>query len=202
LFGVARAEGADNVTSDSTLAVTELLVAWSKGDLEAFDRLVPIIYNELHQQAAHYMRHQGVGCTLQTTALVNEAYLRLAGMEGVAWSGRTHFFAVAAKVMRRILVDQARARASGKRGARARVVSLAAAEGKSSNDSVVDVLALDQVLERLQIVDERKSRIVELRYFSGLSIETTAEVMSLSPATIKREWILARAWLKRELVER
>lgn len=190
------------MTSDSTLAVTELLVAWSKGDLEAFDRLVPIIYNELHQQAAHYMRHQGVGCTLQTTALVNEAYLRLAGMEGVAWSGRTHFFAVAAKVMRRILVDQARARASGKRGARARVVSLAAAEGKSSNDSVVDVLALDQVLERLQIVDERKSRIVELRYFSGLSIETTAEVMSLSPATIKREWILARAWLKRELVER
>jgi RNA polymerase sigma-70 factor, ECF subfamily len=179
--------------------VTELLRAWSAGDQGAFDVLVPIVYSELKRLAERYMRRQDVGHTLHATALVHEAYLRLAGQERPDLTNRRHFFGVAGKVMRSVLVDHARGRLRGKRGAGATVVTLGAASDSAGSGQDVDVLELDEALTRLADFDPEKSRLVELRYFTGLTIEETAEVLGVSPATVKRDWVAARAWLRREL---
>jgi RNA polymerase sigma factor (TIGR02999 family) len=177
--------------------VTALLRAWSDGDSAALERLLPIVYRELHRQAERYMRAQPPGHTLQTTALVHEAYLRLAIRDHPDWNGRAHFFGVAAKAMRSILVDHARARSAAKRGGGAEPVTLANLEDTDGQE--LDVLGLDDALRRLADLDPRKGSLVELRYFAGLTIEEAADSLGISPATAKREWRLARAWLRREL---
>jgi len=179
--------------------VTELLRAWSQGDRTALDELLPLVYRELHQQAERLMRAQTPGHTLQVTGLVHEAYLRLVGQEGLPWQNRAHFFGVAGKAMRSILVDHARSRAAVKRGRGVRQLTLGAAREAARAEPAVDVLALDEALSRLAELDPGQSRLVELRYFAGLSIEEAAEVLGISPATVKRQWRLARAWLKTEL---
>ena len=184
--------------------VTPLLLAWRRGDASAGERLLPVIYAELHRQAARAMRREPQEHTLQATALVNEAYLRLVGQDRVEWHNRAHFFGVAAQLMRRILVDHARAQDAAKRGGGAQRVTFAGDEGEAhaENDEGMDVLALHEALEILAALDARQARVVELRYFSGLNIEETAEAMDISPATVKREWAIARAWLRRELRSR
>lgn len=179
--------------------VTRLLLAWRQGDASAGERLLPLIYAELHRQAARAMRREPHEHTLQPTALVNEAYLRLVGQDRVQWHNRAHFFGVAAQLMRRILVDHARGRDAAKRGGGVQRVTLAGDQGQARDDDDVDVLALHEALETLASLDARQARVVELRYFSGLNIEETAEAMDISPATVKREWAIARAWLRREL---
>jgi RNA polymerase sigma factor (TIGR02999 family) len=179
--------------------VTALLQAWSEGDQAALDRLLPAVYEELHRQAERYMRTQPPGHTLQTTALVHEAYLRLVTRKGAEWDGRAHFFGVAAKAMRSILVDHARARRAAKRGGGAEPVTLAGIEDSAGRAKDLDVLELDDALARLTDLDPRKGSLVELRYFAGLSIEEAAASLGVSPATAKREWRLARAWLQREV---
>lgn len=179
--------------------VTHLLRAWSQGDQAALDELLPLIYRDLHRQAERFMRSQSPAHTLQVTGLVHEAYFRLVGQAGVEWQSRAHFFGVAGKAMRSILVDHARARVAGKRGGGARQLTLGAADSAAGAELGVDVLALDEALSRLAALDPEQSRLVELRYFAGLSIEETAEVLDVSPATIKRRWRVTRAWLKREL---
>ena len=174
--------------------VTQLLLDWSKGDGAAFDELVPLVHSELRRLARRYMRRERAGHTLQTTALVNEAYLRLINQGQVEWQNRAHFFAIAARVMRRILVDYARTRGYSKRGGNAVHVSFDEA-AVVSPDARADIVAIDQALSDLAAVDPRKSRIVELRFFGGLNIEETAEVMSISPTTVQREWRSAKAWL-------
>jgi RNA polymerase sigma factor (TIGR02999 family) len=187
------------MTPGSTHVVTDLLQAWASGDQGAFDKLLPLLYDELRRQARRYIRAQPAGQTLQTTALVHEAYLRLVGQSAVAWKGRAHFFGVAAKAMRSILVDHARARNAAKRGGSARAMTLDDAGGLAGPQASVDVVALHEALERLAEVDSRKSQLVELRYFGGLGIDEVAAVLGVSPATVKREWTTARAWLRREL---
>jgi RNA polymerase sigma-70 factor (ECF subfamily) len=184
---------------ESTRSVTALLQAWSSGDHAALDQLLPLIYDDLRRQARRYMRAQPAGHTLQTTALVHEAYLRLVGQSAVKWTGRAHFFGVAAKAMRSILVDHARARNAAKRGSSARAITLDEGAGFAGPEPDVDVLALDEALGRLAEIDARKSRLVELRYFGGLGIDEAAAVLDVSAATVKREWTTARAWLRREL---
>ena len=181
--------------------VTQLLLAWSDGDAAAVDNLLPLLYAELHRQAERAMRREGEQHTLQATALVHEAYLRLVDQHRVQWKNRAHFFGVAAQVMRRILVDHARGRLAEKRGGGARRITLDDANVGAPDDSAgdVDVLDLHEALERLAVQDAQQARVVELRYFSGLSIEETAVALDVSPATVKREWAVARAWLKREL---
>ena len=177
--------------------VTILLQAWSGGDREALDKLTPVVYQELRRLARHYMRGERSGHTLQTTALVNEAYLRLVDLKRMSWQGRAHFFAVSAQLMRRILVDHAR-RHNLKRGAGIQHVPLedtAIVGGEHEPDFV----ALDLALRELAAVDERKAQVVELRFFGGLSVEETAEVLKVSPITVMRDWSTARAWLYREL---
>ncbi len=178
--------------------VSQLLVEWRNGDRAAFDRLMPLVYDELRQIASRYMKRERTGHTLQTAALVNEAYLRMVGQKSVDWQNRAHFFAVAASVMRHLLVDHARARGCVRRGAGAQKVSLDEAAIFSEQKSD-EVLALDEALTRLDAMDARKVKIVELRYFSGLSAEETAEVLGVSEITVKREWLKAKAWLYREL---
>jgi RNA polymerase sigma-70 factor (ECF subfamily) len=178
--------------------VTQLLVDWSSGNKEALDRLVPIVYDELRRQASRYLRRERVGHTLQTTALINEAYLKLVDQKNVHWQNRAHFFGIAAQLMRRILVDYARARKRAKRGGSDIRVSLEQAMTMSKPQDL-DIVALDEALGRLVEIDPQQSRIVELRFFSGLNVEETAEVMGISPATIKREWRIAKAWLHREI---
>ena len=180
--------------------VTALLLAWARGEQAALDDLLPLVYGELHQQAERAMRAQPVGHTLQTTALVHEAYLRLVDMQEVGWQGRAHFFGVAARAMRSVLVDHARARRAAKRGGGIAPVTLGAADGaKASDADEIDVEALDAALARLAALDPRQAQVVELRYFGGLSIEETAQVLGVSHATIEREWRTARLWLRREL---
>lgn len=182
--------------------VTQLLLAWSGGDRGAGDELLSAVYAELHKQAARAMRRESSDHTLQATALVHEAYLRLVDQRRVEWRNRAQFYGVAAQVMRRILVDHARARDAEKRGGGVSAVSLGDADAvaEQSSSEAVDVLALHDALERLAALDPDQAKVVELRYFGGLSIEETAEAMSISPATVKREWSVARAWLKRELI--
>jgi RNA polymerase sigma factor (TIGR02999 family) len=177
---------------------TALLLAWNRGDPQALDALLPLVYEELHRLAAHYMRGERGGHSLQATALVNEAYLRLIEVERVQWQGRAHFFAMAARLMRRILVDAARSRGYQKRGGGATMVSLDEAL-VVSNEPDQDLVALDQALTALALVDERKSQVVEMRFFGGLSLEETAEALHVSRDTVKRDWKMAKLWLLREL---
>ena len=189
--------------SDATSSpnVTNLLVAWGKGDQQAFDRLMPQVQQELHRIADRYMAAERPGHDLQATALINEAYLRLVDWKEIQWADRAHFFAMAANMMRRVLVDYARRRHRAKRGDDPIQVSLSEA-GHVPIPERADVLALDEALRRLEALDSRKSRIVELRFFGGLSLEETAEEVSVSVATVRRDWTLARAWLNRELKDR
>jgi RNA polymerase sigma factor (TIGR02999 family) len=178
--------------------ITSLLLAWNGGDREALDRLIPMVHDELRRLAHRYMRGERQGHPLQTTALVNEAYLRLIDSSRVQWRSRAHFFAVSSQLMRRILVDAARARRKLKRGGDVIVVPLEEADIVPGGRPM-DLLTLDIALDRLAGFDERKSRVVELRYFGGLSVEETAEVLGVSPITVMRDWDLAKAWLSREL---
>jgi RNA polymerase sigma factor (TIGR02999 family) len=178
--------------------VTQLLVDWSKGDKEALDLLIPIVYEELRRQASRYLRRERPGHTLQTTALINEAYLRLVDQRNVAWQNRAHFFGIAAQIMRRILVDHARSRKRAKRGGSDVRVSLNEATIRSAPQDL-DIVALDEALGRLTAIDPQQGSVVELRFFSGLNVEETAEVLRISPATVKREWRMAKAWLRREM---
>jgi RNA polymerase sigma factor (TIGR02999 family) len=178
--------------------VTELLQAWSQGDERALQDLIPLIYRDLRQRAHRYMGRERAGHTLQTSALINEAYLRLAGGSPVAWESRSHFFAIAARMMRRILVDHARTRRSLKRGGEARPVSLDE-EYLLAGQPTRDLVTLDDALEALSTVDARKGRVVELRFFGGLSVEETAQVLKVSPQTVLRDWKLAKVWLLREM---
>jgi len=178
--------------------VTQLLVAWSDGDQTARDELIPLVYEELHRLAHHYMKRERPGHTLQTSGLVNEAFVKLVDQRDVRWQTRAHFFGIAAQMMRRILVDHARSRQSAKRGGDLRQVSLNEAT-IVSDQRAADVVALDEALKNLAAIDQRKSQIVELRYFGGLSTEETAEVLKVSPGTVNRDWTLAKAWLRREM---
>ena len=180
--------------------VTELLRSWARGDQSALDRLVPLVHDELHRLAHRCMRREQAGHTLQTTALVDEAYLRLVDADNVRWEDRRHFFAIAATVMRRILVDFARARRAKKREA---ILLKAPVDLErlqvAAPQPDADIVALDDALQSLAVFDARGARVVELRYFGGLSIEETAEVLGVSPRTVKRDWAAARAWLMGEL---
>lgn len=178
--------------------ITDLLVAWSDGDQTALEKLLPLVEKELHRIASHYMRKEKPGHTLQATALINEAYFRLINQKNVRWQNRAHFFGIAAQLMRRILLNYARDRQRDKRGGAALQVSLSEAALMSAVKSA-ELIALDEALERLAAIDERKSRVVELRYFGGLSVEETAEVLNVSPVTVIRHWNMAKAWLAREL---
>jgi RNA polymerase sigma-70 factor, ECF subfamily len=186
----------------SSREVTQWLLAWSQGDQAALDRLIPVVHEELRRVAKHHMRKERWwgkhGLTLQTTVLVNEAYLRLIEAGNVQWQDRAHFFAIASRLMRRILVDYARSRNFIKRGGVAQRVELEEA-GVLSEQRPPDLVALDEVLSALAEVDERKSRVVELRFFGGLSVEETAEVLKVSVDTVMRDWRLAKSWLLREL---
>lgn len=186
------------MTKPSLHEVTQLLQSWSEGNQEALDKLVPLVHAELHRLARHYMSNERPGHTLQTTELVNEAYVRLIDWKNVRWQNRAHFFGVAAQIMRRILVDFARSRASAKKGGGPQYVSLSEAMTVSPERGA-DLIALDDALEILSELDSRKSRIVELRFFGGLSVEETAEVLKISARTVMRDWGLAQAWLYREL---
>jgi RNA polymerase sigma-70 factor (ECF subfamily) len=186
------------VTSSPPHEVTQLLIAWGNGDKTALDRLMPLIYDELRRLARHYMTRERPGHTLQTTALVNEAYLRLVDQKGTRLENRAHFFGIAARIMRQILVEHARSRQAAKRGGGQYKLSLSRVDRITSAPDV-NLLALDEALGTLEALDPQKSRIVELRYFGGLGIEETAEVIGRSPATVKRDWSMARAWLRREL---
>ena len=174
--------------------VTQLLIHWSNGDAQAVDRLLPLVYGELRRIAARHLRAEREGHTLQPTALVHEAYLRLVDQTRVQWQNRAHFFGVAAQSMRRILVDHARRHAAAKRGNPAQKLSLDEALEVGS-EPAPDLLALDEALKELEKIDPQKSRIVELRFFGGLSVEETAEVMGLGTATVVRHWSMAKAWL-------
>lgn len=182
----------------STTSVTQLLQAWRAGDQTAFDQLLPLVQEELHRLAKRLMSRERQGHTWQTTELVNEAYLRLIGQQQVEWQDRAHFFAVASQVMRHLLVDHARSKQYAKRGGGAQQITLGEGTAIAPEQSV-ELLALHEALERLAAVDPRKSKIVELRYFGGLTSEETAEVLGVSDITIKREWLKAKAWLFREL---
>ena len=178
--------------------VSQLLRAWSDGDQTALDKLMPLVYEELRRMAKRHMDRQNPGHTLQTTALIHEAYLRLIDQKETRWQNRAHFFAVAATAMRHILVDYARTRQAAKRGGEAVVVSLDEAAA-ASDERAAELVALDDALEGLAAFDRRKCRVVELRYFGGLSVEETAEVLKVSRETVARDWRLARTWLLREL---
>ena len=181
----------------SSQGVTRLLRAWSRGDEAALEALIPLIYKELRQRAHRYMGRERPGHTLQTTALINEVYLRLVGSP-VAWESRSHFFAIAARMMRRILVDHARTRRSLKRGGEGRPVSLDE-EHLAGSQPDRDLVSLDDSLDALATLDPRKVRVVELRFFGGLSVEETAEVLKVSPQTVLRDWKLAKVWLLRAM---
>jgi RNA polymerase sigma factor (TIGR02999 family) len=186
------------MSTPSSHEVTQLLRAWSKGDRQALEQLVPLVEAELHRLAQLHLRRERTGHTLQTTALVNEAYLRLINWKDVEWESRTQFFGVAAGLMRRVLVDHARRRRYQKRGGAALRVSLTEAEGQGSPREA-DFVALNDALEALEQFDPRRSKIVELKFFGGLAVAEIAQVLALSPRTVAREWELARAWLFHQL---
>jgi RNA polymerase sigma factor (TIGR02999 family) len=181
------------------VSVTALLIRWGEGDPRALDELTPLVYAELKRLAQRHLRRERRGHTLQATALVHEAFVRLVDQREMAWQNRAQFFAIAARLMRRLLVDHARARAAKKRGGAAVPVTLELDREVAQPERGVDLLRLDDALERLAALDETQARIVELRYFAGLTIEQTAEAVGSSPATVKREWTHARAWLRRQL---
>jgi RNA polymerase sigma factor (TIGR02999 family) len=182
----------------STARVSELLVNWGQGDQDAREALIPLVYGELRRLARHYLRSERPDHTLQSAALVNEAYLRLVHQEPPQWQNRAHFFGVAAQLMRQILVDHARNRQAAKRGAGVPRLTLDP-EIALPQKREINLVALDDALNRLANLDPQQSRLIELRFFGGLSIEETSEVLSISPATVKREWATARAWLQRDM---
>jgi RNA polymerase sigma factor (TIGR02999 family) len=184
--------------ADAPNDVTKLLAKWSDGDGEALEQLMPLVYDELHRMAKRYMDGQPSGHTLQTTALIHEAYLKLADNGEKRWQDRAHFFAVAAQAMRHILVDYARSHHTEKRGGGTQMIALDDAPVVST-ERASEIVALDDALKNLSAADERKGRVVELRYFGGLSVEETAEVLKVSPVTVMRDWRFAKTWLLREL---
>jgi RNA polymerase sigma factor (TIGR02999 family) len=180
--------------------ITEILRQWSSGKQEALDDLMPLVYAELHRQAAQYLRRERTDHTLQTTALINEAYLKLIDQKDVNWESRTHFFAIAAQAMRRILVDYAKMRNRQKRGGAEENLPLEEAlQIQAKEENSVDLIALDEALTKLAEIDEQQARVVELRYFADLSLEATAEALHISRTTAARDWSVAKAWLRREL---
>ena len=179
--------------------ISQLLRSWSDGNTQAFEELLPLVYDELHRQAHRYLRREREGHTLQTTALIHEAYLNLIKQNRVNFQNREHFFAISANLMRRILVNYANTRHRQKRGGREENLELNDSILIATKSKDLDLLALDEALKRLAKMDEQQARIVELRYFGGLTIEETSEVMGIAPATIKRDWNLTKAWLYREL---
>lgn len=185
---------------DSPSEITDLLVRWGNGDQAALEKLAPLVERKLHELAHYYMLRESPGHTLQTSALVNEAYLRLIDQKRVRWQNRAHFYGIAARMMRRVLLNHARDQKRAKRGGGAIHVSLSVAD-VVSDERAVELVALDDALNRLAQIDERKSRVVELRYFGGLSVEETAEVLKVSPITVTRDWNMARAWLAREIAD-
>ena len=187
-----------SITSGRSVEITRLLRAWSGGDQAAFERLAPVVYAELRRIARGYMLYERPGHTLQATALVHEAYLRLIDLPDVGWQDRAHFFAVSAQMMRRILVDRARARVTGKRGGAAALLPLDEIPEVGSWRAS-ELMALDDALTGMTKLDPRKAKVIELRFFGGLSVEETAEVLKISPQSVMRDWKLARAWLQREL---
>jgi RNA polymerase sigma factor (TIGR02999 family) len=192
------------MTSPKSIDITVLLKAWGDGDQAALGRLVPLVYAELHRMARRRMRNERAGNTLQTTALVNQAYLRLVDLRKAGWNDRVHFFAVSAQVMRRILVDAARARASSKRGGRLKRAGHSTAINLDELPDLGfkradELAALDDALNALAQFDGRKAKVIELRFFGGLSVEETAEALRISPQSVMRDWKLAKAWLMREL---
>lgn len=182
----------------ASMEITQLLLAWNEGDQRSLDKLIPLVYAELHRLARHYLEQERPGHLLQTTALVNEAYMRLIDWKNVSWQNRAHFLGVSALLMRRILVDFARSRNCGKRGGAVHPVSLEDAAVVAGGEDT-DFVALDDALTSLAEIDLRKSTIVELRFFGGMSVEETAETLAISTRTVKREWSLAQAWLHREI---
>jgi RNA polymerase sigma-70 factor (ECF subfamily) len=186
------------MTTLSTESVTHLLLDWQQGDSAAFDKLTPLVYDELRRIAHRYMRLERNGHTLQTTALVNEAYIRLVGQQDVEWRNRAHFFAVVARIMRHVLIDHARRRQYAKRGGEAEQVPFDEAS-VMSNERAAELIALDEALDELARLDPRKSKVVELRYFGGFTIEEAADVLQASAMTVRRDWRAAKAWLYREL---
>jgi RNA polymerase sigma factor (TIGR02999 family) len=188
------------VPTTPTHAVTALLQAWGEGDLAARDRLFPLVYGDLRRRAAHYLRRERPGHTLQPTALVHEAYLRLAGPKRMAWTGRAHFLAVASQAMRRVLVDHARGKRAGKRWGHSVQVPLEE-EAATSQPREVDLILLDESLDELASLSPGQAQLVELRYFGGLTTEESAEVLGVSIATVERRWNLARAWLFRRVTQ-
>jgi RNA polymerase sigma-70 factor, ECF subfamily len=181
--------------------ITQLLQEWSQGNQRAGDQLMPLVYEELRRQASRYLRRERSNHTLQTTALIHEAYLKLIGKTQVEWQNRAHFFALAAQAMRRILVDHARERHREKRGGAAENLPLNEAFQLAVKEKAIDLIALDEALNRLAKLDARQARVVELRYFSGLSHDETAEVLGVSNATVRNDWNLAKAWLKLEITK-
>ena len=179
--------------------VTQLLVEWQNGDQKALDSLIPLVYQELRAIAGRYLSHESPGHTLQSTALVHEAYFKLIGQRRVRWQNRAHFFGIAAQMMRRILIDHARHQVRDKRGGGAPKLSLDEAVATAEMETDVDLLALDEALTSLAKIDPRGARIIELRFFTGLTLDETAEVVGVSAGTVKRDWSAARAWLYREM---
>jgi RNA polymerase sigma factor (TIGR02999 family) len=190
------------MTEPSQLEITQLLKAWGSGDEQAFDKLTPLVYDQLRRVARRYMADERSGHVLQTTALVNEAYVRLFDCRQLNWQDRAHFFAVCARLMRRILIDIARSNHYQKRGGGAPHVALEEALGSTSPQVSADILSLEDALGGLASMDPRKGQVVELRFFGGLSVEETAEVLKVSKETVARDWRLAKSWLLRELTER
>jgi RNA polymerase sigma factor (TIGR02999 family) len=186
---------------ENSKQITRLLEQWNDGDAEVLDDLMPLVYLELRRQASGYLRRERPNHTLQPTALINEAYLKLIGQRDVKWQNRAHFFAFAAQAMRRILVDYARERKREKRGGAPENLPLDEALTIVSQEKSIDLVALDEALNKLAAFDERQARVVELRYFSGLSIEETAEVLHVSNVTIRRDWNMAKAWLHQEITK-
>ena len=184
------------MTTPASQNVTQMLLAWGEGDEAAREALIPVVYDQLQRIARRHLRHERAGHTLQTTALINEAYLRLVN-QSVSWQDRNHFFGIAARLMRQILVDHARSRQRLKRGENPQQISLTAVQ--DAQEQSADLLALNEALERLSEVDPQRSQIVELRFFGGLTIEETAQVMHISTPTVERGWRAARAWLQTEL---
>jgi RNA polymerase sigma factor (TIGR02999 family) len=185
-----------DLSPQKTSDVTELLIAWSGGDSDAFNRLVPLIYDELRKRAKYHLRRERPNHTLQTTALVHEAYVKLKGQHDSKWKNRGQFFWLASQIMRRILVDYARGRSREKRGGEIDIVSMESNWQIVVENSAVDLVLLDEVLERLATFDPQQAKVVEMRFFGGCSIEETAEAMNVSVTTVKRDWAVAKAWLK------
>ena len=186
---------------ENSQQITQLLKQWSNGDAEVLDDLMPLVYIELRRQASGYLRRERSDHTLQPTALINEAYLKLIDQRDVKWQNRAHFFAIAAQAMRRILVDYARERHREKRGGAAEDLPIDEALTIVSQEKSVDLVALDEALNKLATFDDRQAKVVELRYFSGLSIDETAEVLNVSNVTVRRDWNMAKAWLHQEITK-